>query len=94
MFQTFIWDIGGIIVLASLYLYIFETLPKIRKFRNLDLSDWGFGAFQPFKNLHEYKVICERYNENLLWYKAQIYLFYAFVGTSLVGFLVPYLRIS
>ena len=86
------WNTGIVIVLASIYLYIFETLAKIGKYRNLNLSDWGFGAFQPFENLHEYRNICERNNETLLWYKIQIYLFYAFIGTGFIGMIVSYLH--
>jgi hypothetical protein len=84
--QDLIWNIGIVIIGAIYYLYIFETLAKIRKVRKLNLSDWGFGAFQPYRNLFEYKEICERNNENLIWYKAQIYLVYAFVALMIIGF--------
>ena len=80
MLNDFLGQTAVIIVLASWYLYVFETLSKIRKYRKLKMRDWGFGAFQPFKNLMEYKQICERNNDSLLWYKAQIYLFYAFLS--------------
>jgi hypothetical protein len=75
--HDFFWYTAVTIVFASWYLYIFETLPKIRKRRTIYLRDWGFGAFQPFKNLIEYKQICEQENQTLTWYKAQIYLIYA-----------------
>ncbi len=91
MIHDFIWYTAGAIVFASYYLYIFETLAKIRKYRKLNFSDYGFGAFQPFRNMHEYRDICERNNENLLWYKAQIYLLYSFVVVGLLGVLIPFI---
>ena len=51
MLHDILWYTIVSIVFASWYLYIFETLSKIRKYRSLYLRDWGFGAFQPFKNL-------------------------------------------
>ena len=78
MFDKFLEYTAVTIVFASYYLYIFETLPKIRKHRRIYLRDWGFGL--PFKNLFEYKQICEQENKSLIWYKAQLYLIYAFVG--------------
>ena len=94
MIHDILWYAAGIIVFAFYYLYIFETLPKIRKYRKLNLRDWGFGAFQPFRNLHEYRDICEQNNESILWYRAQIYLLYGFIGVVLLGALITYFLYS
>jgi len=73
------------ITFASWYLYVFETLPKIRKRRTIYLRDWGFSAFQPLKNLNEYKNICEQQNESLIWYKAQLFFIYSFIAVGLLS---------
>ena len=66
MTDDILWYTLVFIILAVWYLYIFETLPNIRKRRNIYLRNWGFGAFQPLKNLFEYKIICEQENKNLI----------------------------
>ena len=83
-----LWSITGIITFVSWYLYVFETLPKIRKHRNVYLRDWGFSVFQPARNLTEYKKICEEENQSLIWYKAQIYLVFAFIGVGLISIFI------
>ena len=85
MLHDILWYALGIIVFASWYLYIFETLPKIRKHRTIYLRDWGFSAFQPLKNLKEYKAICEQENKSLIWYRAQLYLLCSFIGVVLLS---------
>ena len=84
MLHDIIWYIILFIVFAGWYLYIFETLPKIRKRRIVHLRDWGFSAFQPFKNLSEYRNICEEENESLVWYKVQLYLLFSFIGMCML----------
>ena len=79
MLHDILWYIILFIVFAGWYLYIFETLPKIRKRRTVYLRDWGFGAFQPLKNLNEYRNICEEENESLIWYKVQLLLLFSFI---------------
>ena len=85
------WYTLVFIIFAIWYLYIFEILPNIRKHRTIYLRDWGFGAFQPLKNLFEYKTICEQENKSLIWYKTQIYLLYSFVGVLLLSILTMYI---
>ena len=85
MIQDLLWYLLGFITFAYWYLYLFETLPKIRKRRTIYLRDWGFSAFQTYKNLNEYKEICEQQNESLIWYKAQVYLIYSFVAVGLLS---------
>jgi len=85
MIHDILWYVLGFIAFASWYLYIFETLPKIRKRRTIYLRDWGFSAFQPLKNLNEYKNICEQDNESLIWYKAQLYLLFSFIGIGVLS---------
>ncbi len=75
----------GFIVLLGWYLYVTTVLPKLRSRRKLFLRDWGFSPFQPMKNLFEYKAICERENESLIWFKIQIFLIVTFF---LVAFIV------
>jgi hypothetical protein len=82
MIDKFLAYTAVTIVFALYYLYIFEALPTIRKRRIIYLRDWGFGL--PFKNLFEYKQICEQENHPLVLYKAQLYLIYAFLGTSIL----------
>jgi len=89
MLHDILWYALGITVFASWYLYIFETLPKIRKRRTIYLSDWGFSAFKPMKNLNEYKDICEQENKSLIWYRAQQYLILAFIGIAILWILIP-----
>lgn len=83
--DVILWYLLGFITFASWYLYVFETLSKIRRRRNIYLRDWGFSAFQPMKNLKEYRDICEQENESLKWYKAQVYLSYSFIGVVMVS---------
>ncbi|CAB1058291.1 hypothetical protein D1BOALGB6SA_3047 [Olavius sp. associated proteobacterium Delta 1] len=82
MINKFLGYTAITIVFALYYLYIFETLSKIRERRIIYLRDWGFGL--PFKNLFEYRQICEQENYPLIWYKAQLYLIYAFLGTIIL----------
>ena len=88
MLQDILWYIIVFIALAGWYLYIFETLPKIRKRRTVYLRDWGFSAFQPLKNLDEYRDICEEENESLIWYKVQLYLLFSFVGIGILSIVI------
>jgi hypothetical protein len=84
-----LWYMLGIIAFVNWYLYVFETLSKIRKYRTIYLSDWGFSAFKPLKNLNEYKEICERENESLVWYKIQIFLLFSFICIGAIWVLLP-----
>jgi hypothetical protein len=85
MIDDILWYTLVFIIIAIWYLYIFETLPNIRKHRTIYLRDWGFSAFQPLKNLFEYRTICEQEDKSLIWYKAQLYLLYSFIGIFLLS---------
>jgi len=63
------------------------VLPKLRGRRKLFLRDWGFSLFQPIKNLFEYKTICERENESLIWFKIQVFLGVAFFVVAFIDIL-------
>jgi len=77
----------GFIVLLGWYLYVTTVLPKLRSRRKLFLRDWGFSLFQPMKNLFEYKAICEREKEPLIWFKIQIFLIVAFFLVAFIDIL-------
>ena len=85
--ENFLWYAAVTIILAYWYLHVVETLPKIRKYRKVYLRDWGFLGLS-FTNLIEYKEICLRENESLLWFKVQLYLIYAFVGIILFSVII------
>ena len=82
--HDYLWYAMGAIVFLNWYLYYFEVLPKIKKYRQLYLRDWGFSAFHPLNNLNEYRDICEKENESLIWYNTQRYSLYIFVGTGAI----------
>jgi hypothetical protein len=82
------WYIIVALALANWWIYISFVLPKVRRNRTIYLRDWGFGIGTPFKTLIEYKELCERDNEPLIWFKVQIFLIFAFV---IIGFFSAFL---
>lgn len=82
--NDFSWYIIIALAVANWWIYISVILPKVRKNRTIYLRDWGFGIGAPFKTLIEYKGLCERDHESLLWFKVQVFLIAAFI---IYGFL-------
>ena len=74
-----VFNILGAVFVVDWYLYIAIILPKIRKHRKIYLADWGFSLNQPLLNIFEYKKLCEKDNEPILWYKIQIGILIAIV---------------
>jgi hypothetical protein len=83
-----LWYLFSFMAFASWCLYVFEMLPKIRKQRAIYLRDWGFSAFKPLQNINEYKKICEKENQSLIWYKVQLFLIYSFIVIGLVEIII------
>jgi hypothetical protein len=81
-----VWNICVSIVITIWIIHVFKILPKVRKTRTIYLRDWGFG-FGAYKVFFEYKALCQKDNESLIWYKTQIYLFWAFI---FIGFILTW----
>jgi len=79
-----VWNICGSIVITIWIIHVLKILPKVRKTRTIYLRDWGFG-FGAYKVFFEYKELCQKDNESLIWYKTQIYLFFTFILICLIS---------
>lgn len=84
--NDFLWHIVFALALANWFIYILMILPKIRSSRTIYLKDWGFGT--PFKNLIEYKELCKKDNESLIWFKIQVAMIFSFIVFGLLSTLV------